>query len=109
MLYITQGSYSQSAIKGLMDNPQDRRAAVRKLVQAAGGKVVALYMTTGEYDFLLINDFKDGDTAVALGMVAAASGSVTNLKTTRAWTTADFKGVAEKAAKVAGKYSAPGS
>lgn len=108
MLFVTHASYSPSGVKGLVDKPEDRLAALEKLVEAAGGKLVATYMTTGEYDALLIGDFENGETAVALGMVAAASGAVADLKTVRAWTTAEFKGVAEKAAALAGSYTPPG-
>ncbi len=65
-------------------------------------------MTTGESDVLLITEFENGETAVALGMVAAASGSVSDLKTSRAWTAAEFRGVAERASELAGAYTPPG-
>ncbi len=109
MLFVTQASYSPSGVKGLVKKPEDRMAVMENMVKAAGGKVVALYMTTGESDILLISEFDSGETAVALGMVAAASGSVSDLKTVRAWTSADFKAVAEQAASLAGSYSPPGA
>ncbi len=108
MLFVTQASYSQSGIKGLVDKPEDRAAAIEKMVQTAGGKIVGFYMTSGESDLLLITEFEKGETAVALGMVAAASGSVSDLKTVRAWTTAEFQSVAEEASELAGTYTPPG-
>jgi len=108
-LFITYGSYSQSAIRGIIEKPSDRAKALEPMVKKAGGKIVALYMTTGEYDFVLVSEAPDGEIAVALGMAAAASGSVSDLKTVRAWTSADFVSVAEKAASYSGIYSAPGS
>lgn len=108
-LFITYGSYSQAAIKGLVDNPTDRAKVLESMIDKAGGKMVALYMTTGENDFMLVAEAPDGEIAVALGMVAAASGAVSDLKTVRAWTSADFVGVAKKAASYASAYTAPGS
>lgn len=108
MLFVTHASYSRSAVQGFIKNPEDRRAAIDKLVESAGGKVVSLYMTSGDHDILLITEFDSGDAAVALGMVAAASGSIRGLKTVRAWTSAEFKGVAESAAALAGNYTPPG-
>ena len=107
-LFITQASYSQSGIKGLVAKPEDRGAAITKMIESVGGKVVAVYMTTGDHDVLVISDLKDGETAVAFGMAAAASGAVADLTTSRAWTTAEFTGVAERAAKMAGIYTPPG-
>ena len=107
-LFISYGSYSQSAIKGMLEKPEDRGEALKSMIEQAGGKLVALYMTTGEHDFVLISEAPDGEVAVALGMVAAASGSVSNLHTVRAWASADFKGITEKAASIASAYSPPG-
>jgi hypothetical protein len=49
------------------------------------------------------------DAAVAAGMAAAAGGSLSKTETVRAWSASEFKGVAEKAAKVAGAYKSPGA
>ncbi len=108
-LFITYGSYSQAAIKALVEKPSDRAKALESMIEQAGGKIVALYMTTGENDFVLVSEAPDGEIAVALGMVAAASGAVSDLTTVRAWTSADFVDVAKKAAGYAGAYVAPGS
>ena len=49
-----------------------------------------------------------GPNAVAVGMAAAASGAVSKIETVRAWTLGEFKGIAEKAARVATSYVPPG-
>ena len=108
MLFVTHASYSASAIKGFVDKPEDRAAVIEKMVEAAGGKVISLYMTSGEHDILLVTEFDEGESAIALGMVAGATGAVQDLKTVRAWTTAEFKGVAERAASLASNYTPPG-
>ena len=107
-LFITYASYSHTGIKGLIDKPVDRSETIKALVEKAGGKFVALYMTTGSNDVVLIYDAPDGSDAVAMGMAAAASGSLSKIETVRAWTSSEFKGIAEKAAKVAGAYTPPG-
>ena len=107
-LFITYASYSQSGVKGLLDKPADRSETIKALVEKAGGKFVALYMTTGANDVVLIYEVADGSDAVAIGMAAAASGSVSKIETVRAWSSGEFKGIAEKAAKFAGAYTPPG-
>ena len=79
------------------------------LVEKAGAKFVAMYFTTGTNDVVLITEAADGADAVASGMAVAASGSISRLETVRAWTPAEFKGIAEKAAKVANAYAPPGN
>lgn len=107
-VFITYASYSNAGIKGIMDKPTDRTAAIKSLVEKAGGKLLAAYMTTGPHDVVLITEAPDGSDAVAVGMVAAASGAVSKIETVRAWSLGEFKGIAEKASKFAAAYVPPG-
>jgi uncharacterized protein with GYD domain len=107
-MFITYASYSPSGAKGLLDKPADRSGVIKALIEKAGGKLIALYFTTGSNDVVLVSEAADGSDAVALGMVVAASGSFSKIETVRAWTSSDFKGIAEKAAKIAGAYTPPG-
>ena len=75
-LFITYASYSHSGAKGMIDKPSDRSQVIKGLVEKAGGKFVALYFTTGSNDVVLVSELPDGSDAVALGMVVAASGSL---------------------------------
>jgi uncharacterized protein with GYD domain len=74
-----------------------------------GRQFTALYMTTGSHDAVLIFEVPDGSDAVAIGMAAAASGSVSKIETVRAWSSSEFRAVAEKAAKVAKACERPGA
>ena len=107
-LFITYASYSHSGAKGLVDKPSDRSGVIKALVEKAGGKFIALYFTTGSNDVVLVTEAADGSDAVAVGMAVAASGSLSKIETVRAWTPSEFKGIAEKAAKVVGAYTPPG-
>jgi uncharacterized protein with GYD domain len=106
--FIIQGRFSTDAVKGMVANPVDRREAVEKLTAACGGRLKDYYLTTGENDFLIIVEADDGEAAVIAGMVVAAAGAVSKVTTTRAWTTAEFKKMAERAGEVAGAYKPPG-
>jgi uncharacterized protein with GYD domain len=78
------------------------------VVEKAGGKIVALYNTTGSNDVVLVSEFAEGSDAVAMGMAVAASGALSRIETVRAWTPGEFKGIAEKAARAVGAYTPPG-
>jgi uncharacterized protein with GYD domain len=108
-LFITYASYSHSGVKGIVNKPSDRSGPVKAIVEKAGGKVVAMYNTTGSNDVVLVTDLADGSDAVAIGMAVAASGALSRIETVRAWTPGEFKGIAEKAARVAGSYTPPGT
>jgi uncharacterized protein with GYD domain len=107
-LFITYASYSHSGVKGLVNKPEDRSGAIKALIEKAGGKLVAFYNTTGSNDVVLVSELADGSDAVAMGMAVAASGALSRIETVRAWTPSEFKGVAEKAARVASAYTPPG-
>ncbi len=103
---VTRGRFTQDYVKGILATPEDREPAVRKLVEAVGGKVISFYFTTGETDFLLIAEANESEVAAL--MAAAAAGTITDISTSRAWTGAEGKAIAERAAKAASAYRAPG-
>jgi uncharacterized protein with GYD domain len=81
---------------------------VRKVIEAAGGRVLNFYFTTGESDFMLVTEADEGEAVIAALMAAAAAGAVSDLTTSRAWTGKEFKVVAEKGSKAAKAYRVPG-
>jgi len=78
------------------------------VVEAAGGKVVNFYFTTGETDFLLVSEANEAESIIAALLAATATGAISDVTTARAWTGAEFKAIAEKASKAASAYRPPG-
>ena len=81
-IFIYRGRYSADAVKGMMTSPEDREAALAKVFEKAGGKLLAFYLTFGEDDFLTIADCPDHHAALALAIAGAAGGSISDMKTT---------------------------
>ena len=72
-------AYTPEALARLAQDPQDRSAAVRQMVEATGGKLVAFYHSYGEYHGAVITEDPDDDT---MGAAAAwAADSAGHLKT----------------------------
>ncbi|MDD9921159.1 MAG: GYD domain-containing protein [Boseongicola sp.] len=107
--FVLTGNYSSAAMKGMIEAPADREAASRSIVEAAGGKLESFYVTTGEHDFIMTISIDNPEDLLAGLMVAGASGAATNLRTSRAFTSAEFTKMQEKAKALAGAYQAPGS
>jgi uncharacterized protein with GYD domain len=108
-IYITQGNYTEVAIKGMVENPEDRAPAVAELMESVGAKMLHYYVTHGEYDFLVITEADESSADMLAGlMVAGASGRVCNLKTTRAFSTQEAKSAMEKANQVAAEFKGAG-
>ena len=105
---VTRGRLTHNYAKGLLAAPEDREPVVRKLIEAAGGKFINFYFTTGDSDFLLISEANDAESIIAALMAAAAAGTISDVTTARAWTGAEFKAIADKASKAASAYRVPG-
>jgi uncharacterized protein with GYD domain len=105
--FIITGCYTSTAARGLVDNPSDREAAARSIMEAAGGKLNSFYITTGETDWMAVVEFPDGADLVPAVLVVGASGAVSNVKTVRAYTGAQFMAAQQKAAKIRSSYQAP--
>lgn len=107
-IFITQGRYTRDAIKGMVIKPEDRADAISRLLSKAGGRLIAYYLTFGEYDFMVICD-APGETQMAAVLLAAgASSGVTDLRTTLAMTSIEAKGAFAAASDLMPAFRAPG-
>ena len=62
--------------------PQDRTEAVRPAVEKLGEKLVAGYLSFGEYDLVAILDMPNNVSIAAFAIAAAAGGECRTVKTT---------------------------
>jgi uncharacterized protein with GYD domain len=84
--YMFQGRYTATALKAMVDNPQDREAAARPLVEAVGGKLHHFFFCFGSEDVVAIIEAPD-DKAMAAGSLAiGASGAFSGGSTTKLMT-----------------------
>lgn len=105
--YIITGSYTATAMQGMIAKPSDRGAATAALLMAAGGKMEAYYLTTGDHDFLMVIQSDDLQKMLAALMVAGASGAVSGLKTVQAFSSDEFLAAQKTAGAIAKSYHAP--
>ena len=87
--YLVQGRYTSEAIANLVAKPEDRSKPVEKMCAALGGKLVALYMSFGEYDFAGICELPGDEVAAGMAMATASRGHISGFKTTRLLTQAE--------------------
>ena len=85
-LFVTQGRFTREYIKGGLANPEDRQAAIARLSEQAGGKLVSFYFTLGQYDFMVISEMPDAKAASVLAFVTAGGGGIEGSVTTQAFT-----------------------
>ena len=81
-LYLGRFRYSQSAIKAMVDNPQDRASAAAEVAESLGAKLIGFWFAFGEFDGAFLLDAPDNATTAALAMTIAGSGTVSDVETT---------------------------
>ena len=104
--YMVQAAYTAEAIAAMVNNPEDRAAAIRPVVEKLGGKLEGIWFCFGEYDIVGISKLPDDVSAAAFAFAVSQGGKIRALKTTPLMSTAD----AVKALKKAGSagYRPPG-
>src|SRR5687768_18615634 len=107
-IFISQGRYTNEAMRGMVQTPEDRTATVSKLIENAGGKLLSYYVTMGEYDWLLIVEAPDTRGVAAAVIAAAAGGGVTDVKTTVAMTGSEAMQAFQQAGGLAKSFRSAG-
>src|SRR5258708_34141605 len=62
-IYISRGSFTSDAIKGMLAKPEHREEAVAKLFKSVGGKLIGWYLTFGHHDWMSIGESPDENPA----------------------------------------------
>jgi uncharacterized protein with GYD domain len=107
--YALIGGYTSEAWAKMIENPGDRVAAVRKVAEAAGGKLESFFWSMGEDDYLAIVDAPDDISIGAVAVAVGSSGSLRNLRTIKLLTPDDGRKLLEKAKSAKAVYASPGS
>jgi len=81
-LYMTQFSYTPEAWAALARNPEDRSAAVSRLIENMGGRLISFYYSFGEYDGVAIHEAPDESAVTTVMLAVNAAGHMKATKTT---------------------------
>ena len=102
--YLFQGSYTPAAIKAMVDNPQDREAAARPLIEAVGGKLHHLFFCFGKYDVVALIEAPDDAAIAACSLAVGASGALSGGATTKLMSASDASAAMAAAKKASANY-----
>ena len=102
--FITQARFTKEGFNAMIAAPEDRAEIVGRLIAEVGGKLIAYYLTSGEYDILLIFEGPSYEETVPALIVAAAESGVADLKTVTALTSSEMKSAFVKAGSIAASY-----
>jgi uncharacterized protein with GYD domain len=104
--FMVQAAYTPEAWKTQLQNPSDRIAALREMLEPAGVKIHHAWYAFGEYDLILIAEAPGNVEAAAGVLAAAAGGAVKSNKTTPLMTVDEGIEAMRKGGQIA--YRAPG-
>ena len=102
--YMFQGRYSTDAISAMVDNPQDREAAARALVEAAGGRLHNFFFCFGHEDVVAILEFPNDSAMAACALVLGASGALAGGATTKLLTSSEAQAAMSKGQALKASY-----
>ena len=105
-LYYFTADYSGEAFSGMVNSPQDREAAARKLIEAVGMKLHNFYfcVNTGQIIGMIEGT---GSQMSTLDMVIMASGAFTCVEAKEVISASEMTSCMDAANKVMSTYKAP--
>lgn len=110
MHFCFSGEYTARSLNNIMENPTTNRyEAARKLIEAAGGKLISMYSTSADGPgVMVIFDVPDPTFAPAISGVVVAAGAMQNVRLMRLFTQDEIKVVRQHATKLKAAYTPPG-
>src|SRR5437879_2169961 len=79
--YLFLFGWRGETVAGFIKEPSDREAAMRELLQEAGGDLECLYFMFGQHDGLAIVELPDSSSAAAAAMSIAGTGAYSHFET----------------------------
>ena len=104
--YLTRFSYTPTTWAKLIANPEDRRAAATRYVEAVGGKLHGFWYALGEHDAYALYEGPDNTSMAAMSIAISAGGALSSLQTIALLTVEETLAALRKAAAIA--YRPPG-
>lgn len=99
-IYMLEATYTPEAWAKMARNPEDRRQAVRPMLEKAGCKLIEMYFAFGKYDVITFFDAPDATTAAAVAITAAGAGHLSAARTTVLLTVEEAMAAMKKAGGV---------
>ncbi len=87
--YISLLNWTDQGIKEVKDSP-NRLEAAKAMLREMGGEIKDIYVTSGQYDMVVIADVPDGDVMAKFVLAAGALGNIRS-QTSRAFTEEEFQ------------------
>jgi len=81
--FCHQISYTSSAWRRVLQNPEDRFELVRSPIESLGGKIHTVFFALDSYDVLALTEFPETTSPTDISVAFFSSGEVAQIHTTR--------------------------
>ena len=105
-LYLTRFSYTPTTWAKLIENPEDRRAAATRYIEAVGGKMHGFWYAFGDHDAYALYEAPDNVSMAAMAIAISAGGALSSYQTIALLTVEETLAAMQKAAEIT--YRPPG-
>ncbi|HEX5779265.1 MAG TPA: GYD domain-containing protein [Xanthobacteraceae bacterium] len=105
-LYLTRFSYTPATWAKLIKNPEDRRAAAKEYIEAAGGKLHGYWYAFGEHDGYNLFEAPDNASMAATALAIGSGGALSSIQTTVLLSVEEAMAAMKKASSI--RYRPPG-
>lgn len=105
--YLTRFSYTPETWAKLIKNPEDRRAAAKKYIEAVGGKLHGFWYAFGDHDAYNLWEAPDNVSMAATAIAIGAGGALSSIQTIPLLTVEETLSALKKASSV--RYRPPGT
>ena len=106
--YVTFFRYSAEAWKKMIDTPENRAVAARKLINQIGGSMQIFYWMFGQWDGLVVYDVPEPATAAAFSGTVTSSGLLDRVETHQLVSMDEVRSALEQARAFGSSYVPPG-
>lgn len=92
--YVFLYKYTQQGLANIKESPERIKQA-KIAVEKAGGRIIGVWVTMGEYDLVAISEWPDDQLAAAFLLAQGSQGNVTS-QTLRAFSEDEFAKIVAK-------------
>jgi uncharacterized protein with GYD domain len=103
---MTHATYSPAGFKGVsQDGGSKRKAVVKQMIEAAGGKLLGFYFAFGDTDVVIISEYPDNATAASITLAVGSTGVLSSFRSMVLITPEEMDAAAKKSVA----YKPPGA
>lgn len=107
-LYLGRGKMSRQALRSLMDKPEDRTAAHKSALEAAGARLHHLWYSASTGELIQVYEAPSPVASSSYLFMALAGGLIDGGTDEELLTPAQFVDALKSAANIAAKFHPPG-